>query len=344
MEEVTEPQPVPDAHVLVMKFKYQGISIDLVYASISQLIVPEDLDISDGSVLDNIDEQTVRSLNGCRVVDQILKLVPNVERKQGVKVEEGQQFDIHGTVDKFKQDVNMYMFWKPGMDIYVSHVRRKQIPSYVFPDGYKRSQLLRHANQQSERTSEEDAEGCRFHSAKKQLKRKKDSETVNSKTDKPEKRASISPLRPWSVPPESCTSRFGVASQASCSGEVKLEPLVAGDADSNPEVRPSAVVDYSETGYTKRVLNRKEGADDDNGELVKPCKHFARAENDRSAPGSNICVLNLSCTGNACAVDLDSHLENGCLNGSRLFENSVAETLEVESEINSIKFGSQVVL
>ncbi|KAF5955069.1 hypothetical protein HYC85_007925 [Camellia sinensis] len=401
MEEVTELQPSPDAHVPVMKFKYQGISIDLSYASISRLIVPEDLDISDGSVLDNIDGQTVRSLNGCRVADQILKLVPNVEhfhmtlrclkfwakrrgvysnvtgflggvnwallvarvcqlypnaipsmlvsrffrvyatwrwpnpvmlcpieedelgfpiwdprknprdrthhmpiitpaypcmnssynvskstlrvmmdqfhhgnsiceeielnkaqwsalfdphlffeayknylqidiiaadaddllawkgwvesrlrqltlkierdthgmlqchpypnehvdtskphphcaffmglrRKQGVKVEEGQQFDIRGTVDEFKQDVNMYMFRKLGMDIYVSHVRRKQIPSYVFPDGYKRSRRSSHANQQSERTSEEAAEGCRSHSAEKQLNRKRDSEMVES--------------------------------------------------------------------------------------------------------------------------------------------------------------------
>ncbi len=29
------------------------------------------------------------------------------------------------------------------MDIYVSHVRRRQIPSYVFPDGYKRSRSSR---------------------------------------------------------------------------------------------------------------------------------------------------------------------------------------------------------
>lgn len=41
MEEVTELQPVPDAHVPVMKFKFLGISIDLLYASISLLVVPE---------------------------------------------------------------------------------------------------------------------------------------------------------------------------------------------------------------------------------------------------------------------------------------------------------------
>ena len=41
MEEVAQLQPVPDAHVPVMKFKFQGISIDLLYASISLSVVPE---------------------------------------------------------------------------------------------------------------------------------------------------------------------------------------------------------------------------------------------------------------------------------------------------------------
>ncbi|KAH0464419.1 hypothetical protein IEQ34_007205 [Dendrobium chrysotoxum] len=78
-EEVSELQPIPNAHVPVMKFKFNGISVDLLYASISVLVVPEDLDISNISVLYNVDEPTVWSLNCYRVADQILRLVPDVE-------------------------------------------------------------------------------------------------------------------------------------------------------------------------------------------------------------------------------------------------------------------------
>lgn len=117
-----------------------------------------------------------------------------LQRKQGVRIQEGQQFDIRGTVDEFRHSVNMYMFWKPGMEIYVSHVRRKQIPSYVFPEGYKRPRPSRPtSHQQVDRTHGADVTEEPESVPVEQQYKGKDGVLTDTKPDKPEKPDTISP-------------------------------------------------------------------------------------------------------------------------------------------------------
>ncbi|MCO5567450.1 hypothetical protein L7F22_021141 [Adiantum nelumboides] len=59
MPKVTELNPVPDAHVPLLKLKFQGISVDLLYARLPFWVIPEDLDLSQDSILCNVDEQSV---------------------------------------------------------------------------------------------------------------------------------------------------------------------------------------------------------------------------------------------------------------------------------------------
>ena len=77
--EVEDLTPVPDAYVPVIKMTFSGIPIDLVFVRLSLPSIPDDLDLKDDNLLKNLDELCVRSLNGSRVTDQNLRLVPNVQ-------------------------------------------------------------------------------------------------------------------------------------------------------------------------------------------------------------------------------------------------------------------------
>uniref|UniRef100_A0A0C9QNB7 Poly(A) polymerase n=1 Tax=Wollemia nobilis TaxID=56998 RepID=A0A0C9QNB7_9CONI len=76
---VSELQSVKSASVPLMRFKFSGISIDLVYARLSLRSIPEDIYILDERLLVNLDDTSMKSLNGYRVTARILQLVPNLK-------------------------------------------------------------------------------------------------------------------------------------------------------------------------------------------------------------------------------------------------------------------------
>ena len=83
---------------------FDGIEIDMLFAKLALKEVPDSMvnykhifdlkknkfdtfliqnnflqDLRDDMLLKNLDQKCVRSLNGCRVTDEILRLVPNIE-------------------------------------------------------------------------------------------------------------------------------------------------------------------------------------------------------------------------------------------------------------------------
>ncbi|KAK6891832.1 Poly(A) polymerase PAPa [Candida tropicalis] len=75
-DELEEIAPVPDAFVPIIKIEFAGISIDLIFARLDIPRVSRDLTLDDKNLLKNIDEKDLRALNGTRVTDEILTLVP----------------------------------------------------------------------------------------------------------------------------------------------------------------------------------------------------------------------------------------------------------------------------
>jgi len=77
-ELVTELSGVPDAVVPIIKMKYRGVEVDLTFARLNLAVVDSKLENLDSdNLLKHLDEKTVRSINGTRVADAMLNLVPN---------------------------------------------------------------------------------------------------------------------------------------------------------------------------------------------------------------------------------------------------------------------------
>lgn len=70
---------VHDAYVPVIKFRYRDVEIDLLCAPLQVSRIPDNFDIHDDRILRNVDDPTQRSVNGVRVTDAILNLVPSID-------------------------------------------------------------------------------------------------------------------------------------------------------------------------------------------------------------------------------------------------------------------------
>ncbi|KAF8863816.1 Poly(A) polymeras-like protein [Acephala macrosclerotiorum] len=74
---ITELVPKPDAHAPCMTLKYHGIDLDLLFGRIANLTqIPPNFSRVEDSMLQGLTEPEVRCLNGVRVADEMLSLVP----------------------------------------------------------------------------------------------------------------------------------------------------------------------------------------------------------------------------------------------------------------------------
>lgn len=77
--EVCDLRAIEDTFVPVIKLTFDGVELDMLFARLALPTVPDTLDLKDDKILVNLDQRCVRSLNGCRVADEVLNLVPNCE-------------------------------------------------------------------------------------------------------------------------------------------------------------------------------------------------------------------------------------------------------------------------
>ncbi|CAF0877495.1 unnamed protein product [Adineta ricciae] len=77
--EVRDLRGIEEAFVPVIKLTFDGIELDMLFSRLALTAIPDNLDLKDDKILHNLDQRCARSLNGCRVTDEILDLVPDRE-------------------------------------------------------------------------------------------------------------------------------------------------------------------------------------------------------------------------------------------------------------------------
>jgi len=76
---ISELSKIEEAHVPIIKMKFHDIPIDLLFARLNIPVIKEHISLLNDSLLKSVDKKCILSLNGSRVTDLMLTLVPNTE-------------------------------------------------------------------------------------------------------------------------------------------------------------------------------------------------------------------------------------------------------------------------
>lgn len=78
-EEIGGLVPVPGIGTPIIKLEVEGVDIDLIYCSLQQSSIPNDIDLKNDNILRGLNETDVRCVNGTRVTNRVLELVPQTK-------------------------------------------------------------------------------------------------------------------------------------------------------------------------------------------------------------------------------------------------------------------------
>ena len=73
---IEDMKPVPEAYVPIIKLVISGTDFDLNFTRLAISSVPFELDIKNTDYLRGLDDRELRALNGPRVADELMQLVP----------------------------------------------------------------------------------------------------------------------------------------------------------------------------------------------------------------------------------------------------------------------------
>jgi len=77
--QVSEAVPISDAYVPVLKLKFDGVDIDLLFSKLPLENLPKNLDsMDDDALLVQMSRECILSLNGKRMTDSLLKTLNNM--------------------------------------------------------------------------------------------------------------------------------------------------------------------------------------------------------------------------------------------------------------------------